>query len=136
MAYDDELAKRIRQVVQGERGLSEMRMFGGLAFMVHGDMAASASSQGGLLLRIDPAQAESLVSKARAAFRDARPGDERLAPRRRSGGQDRRGTPTLGQSWRYLRAITSAEVVRSRRWQRAHAEIPTCREMLVRTMWP
>ena len=64
MAYDEELANRIRQVVQSERGLSEKRMFGGLAFLVHGNMAVSASSQGGLLLRIDPAQAESLVSEA------------------------------------------------------------------------
>ncbi len=64
MAYDEELSRRIRQVVQSERGLSEKRMFGGLAFLVHGNMAVSASSQGGLLLRIDPAQAESLVSEA------------------------------------------------------------------------
>jgi len=60
MAYDEELAGRIRKVFQVE-GLSERRMFGGLAFLVHGNMAVSASSQGGLLLRIDPADAESLV---------------------------------------------------------------------------
>jgi TfoX/Sxy family transcriptional regulator of competence genes len=63
MAYDEELADRIREVVQGEPGLSEKRMFGGLAFLVHGNMAVSASSQGGLLLRIDPTQAESLVDQ-------------------------------------------------------------------------
>jgi TfoX/Sxy family transcriptional regulator of competence genes len=63
MAYDEELANRIREVVQGESGLSEKRMFGGLAFLVHGNMAVSASSRGGLLLRIDPAQAESLVKQ-------------------------------------------------------------------------
>lgn len=63
MAYDEELANRIREVVRGESGLSEKRMFGGLAFLVHGNMAVSASSQGGLLLRIDPAQAESLVQQ-------------------------------------------------------------------------
>ncbi len=62
MAYDEELAGRIRKVIQAEPDLSEMRMFGGLAFLVHGNMAVSASSQGGLLLRIDPAAAESLVS--------------------------------------------------------------------------
>ena len=61
MAYDEELANRIREAVQGEPGLSERRMFGGLAFLVNGNMAVSASSQGGLLVRIDPAQAESLV---------------------------------------------------------------------------
>ena len=62
MAYDEELAERIRMAIQAEPGLSEKRMFGGLAFLVHGNMAVSASSQGGLLLRIDPADAESLVS--------------------------------------------------------------------------
>jgi TfoX/Sxy family transcriptional regulator of competence genes len=63
VAYDEELANRIREVVRGESGLSEKRMFGGLAFLVHGNMAVSASSQGGLLLRIDPGQAESLVNQ-------------------------------------------------------------------------
>lgn len=63
MAYDDELANRIRQVVQDEDGLTEKAMFGGLAFMVGGNMAAGASGQGGMLLRVDPAQTESLVSE-------------------------------------------------------------------------
>ena len=63
MAYDIELAERIRAVVQGEPGLSEMRMFGGLAFLIDGNMAVSASGQGGLLLRIDPAEGASLVSE-------------------------------------------------------------------------
>ncbi len=63
MAYDDELANRIREVVHGERALTEKRMFGGLAFLINGNMAASASSRGGLMLRVDPAQTESLVSE-------------------------------------------------------------------------
>jgi TfoX/Sxy family transcriptional regulator of competence genes len=63
MAYDEGLASRIREVVLGERGLTEKRMFGGLAFLMDGNMAVSASSKGGLLLRIDPAQTESLVSE-------------------------------------------------------------------------
>ena len=63
MAYDEDLANRIRSIVGDEHGLSEKRMFGGLAFLVHGNMAVSASSQGGLLLRIDPAQADSLVDR-------------------------------------------------------------------------
>jgi TfoX/Sxy family transcriptional regulator of competence genes len=61
MAYDVELADRIRAVVQGEPGLTEQRMFGGLAFLVRGTMAVSASGHGGLLLRVNPAEAESLV---------------------------------------------------------------------------
>jgi TfoX/Sxy family transcriptional regulator of competence genes len=63
MAYDVELADRIRETVQGEAGLSEQRMFGGLAFLVNGNMAVAASGQGGLLLRVDPAQTESLVDE-------------------------------------------------------------------------
>ena len=61
MAYDDVLAARIREVVEGEPGLSEKSMFGGLAFLVAGNMAVAASGQGGLLLRIDPADAETLT---------------------------------------------------------------------------
>jgi hypothetical protein len=61
MAYDVELADRIREVLRDEAGLSEKQMFGGLAFLANGNMAVSASNQGGLLLRIDPAQTESLV---------------------------------------------------------------------------
>jgi TfoX/Sxy family transcriptional regulator of competence genes len=63
MAYDVELADRIRAVLQAEPGLTERRMFGGLAFLIQGNMAVSASSQGGLLLRIDPAETESLISE-------------------------------------------------------------------------
>ena len=63
MAYDVELADRIRAVVQAEPGLAERRMFGGLAFLIQGNMAVSASNQGGLLLRVDPAEAGSLVSE-------------------------------------------------------------------------
>ena len=62
MAYDEALAQRIRAAVEGEPGLSEKPMFGGLAFLVHGNMAVSASGQGGLLLRVDPTETESLVS--------------------------------------------------------------------------
>ena len=61
MAYDEELANRIREVVQGESGLTEKRMFGGLAFLIDGNMAVSASGKGGLLLRIDPTKTDSLV---------------------------------------------------------------------------
>jgi hypothetical protein len=63
VAYDGELAGRIRKVVRGERGLSEKGMFGGLAFLIDEKMAVSASSKGGLLLRIDPTQTASLVSE-------------------------------------------------------------------------
>ena len=66
MAYDVVLVQRVRELVRDEPGLSEKKMFGGLAFLVGGNMAVSASSQGGLLLRIDPADAESLTSRPHA----------------------------------------------------------------------
>jgi TfoX N-terminal domain len=63
VAYDEDLATRLRDAVAGEPGLSEKRMFGGLAFLVHGNLAVSASSRGGLLLRCDPAATETLVAE-------------------------------------------------------------------------
>lgn len=63
MAYDEGLANRIREAVAAEPGVTEKRMFGGLAFLVHGNMAVAASSQGGLMLRIDPADAASLTER-------------------------------------------------------------------------
>jgi len=62
MAYDADLAQRVREVVASELGVSEKRMFGGLAFLIHGHLAV-ASSQGGLLLRVDPAETESLINE-------------------------------------------------------------------------
>jgi TfoX/Sxy family transcriptional regulator of competence genes len=61
VAYDEELADRIRELVAGEKGVSEKRMFGGLAFLVRGNMAVAASGQGGLLVRVDPARSDRLT---------------------------------------------------------------------------
>lgn len=61
MAYDRELADRLREVLGTERGVREQPMFGGLAFLVHGNMAVAVSGSGGLLLRIDPGQGEVLL---------------------------------------------------------------------------
>jgi TfoX/Sxy family transcriptional regulator of competence genes len=66
VAYDEELAERIRELVGGESGLTEQKMFGGLAFLIDGNMAVAASGQGGALVRVDPAQADALVAKTRA----------------------------------------------------------------------
>jgi TfoX/Sxy family transcriptional regulator of competence genes len=62
VAYDEELANRIREHVQSEQGLTEKRMFGGLAFLINGNMAVSASGKGGLLARVDPARTDALVA--------------------------------------------------------------------------
>jgi TfoX/Sxy family transcriptional regulator of competence genes len=61
VAYDEELAGRLRELVHQEDGVSEKRMFGGLAFLINGNMFVSASGQGDLLVRVDPAQAERLL---------------------------------------------------------------------------
>jgi TfoX/Sxy family transcriptional regulator of competence genes len=61
VAYDEALADRIRELVSGEDGLEEKTMFGGLAFLVNGNMAVAASGQGGLLARVDPTESEELV---------------------------------------------------------------------------
>jgi TfoX/Sxy family transcriptional regulator of competence genes len=61
MAYDEDLANRIRELVSMEPGLSEKRMFGGLAFLIDGNMSVSVSGQGGLLLRVDPAETAALL---------------------------------------------------------------------------
>ena len=66
MAYDEDLANRIRELVLTERGVTEQRMFGGLAFLVNGNMCVSASGQGGLLLRIDPSETDALLGKPHA----------------------------------------------------------------------
>ena len=66
MAYDEELANRIRELVANEQGLTEQKMFGGLAFLINGNMSVSASSQGGLLLRVDPAETDALAARPHA----------------------------------------------------------------------
>jgi TfoX/Sxy family transcriptional regulator of competence genes len=61
MPYDEEFAARIREIIAGEPALSEKKMFGGLAFLVSGNMAVSASGHGGLMVRVDPAQSDTLA---------------------------------------------------------------------------
>jgi hypothetical protein len=63
MAYDDQLADRVREAVLDQAAITEMRMFGGLAFLLNGHLAVSASGQGGLLLRCDPDDTESWVAE-------------------------------------------------------------------------
>jgi len=67
MAYDEGLAERIRALLAGEGDVTEKKMFGGLAFLVGGNMSVSASGQGGLLLRCEPAQTADLVQEPHAS---------------------------------------------------------------------
>jgi TfoX/Sxy family transcriptional regulator of competence genes len=72
MAYDEKLAERIRELVAGERRLTEQKMFGGLAFLIGGNMAVAASGQGGLLVRVDPAESDRLVASTDAYLMEMR----------------------------------------------------------------
>ena len=66
MAYDEDLAERIRELLAAEPNVTEQRMFGGLAFLLGGNMAVAASRQGGVLVRVDPAESDELVAKTAA----------------------------------------------------------------------
>ncbi|MFL5862245.1 MAG: TfoX/Sxy family protein [Solirubrobacteraceae bacterium] len=63
MAYDEDLANRIRELIGAEPGVVEKKMFGGLAFLIGGHMSVSASGRGGLLLRVPPEETDSLLTK-------------------------------------------------------------------------
>jgi TfoX/Sxy family transcriptional regulator of competence genes len=62
MAYDEELADRIRALLGNRPDLTEQKMFGGLAFLIGGNMAIAASGQGGILVRVDPEESDELVA--------------------------------------------------------------------------
>ena len=72
VAYEEELADRIRELVGGHSGLSEQKMFGGLAFLIDGNIAVAASGRGGLMVRVDPSEGEKLVSTSAAESMEMR----------------------------------------------------------------
>ena len=66
MAYDEELAGRIRALIGDDPAVSEKKMFGGLAFLIGGNMAIGASGQGGILVRADPDESDTLMAATTA----------------------------------------------------------------------
>jgi TfoX/Sxy family transcriptional regulator of competence genes len=70
--YDEQLASRIRELVTEEPGLTEQKMFGGLAFLIGGNMAVAASGQGGILVRVDPQHSDALVATTPARLMEMR----------------------------------------------------------------
>ena len=66
MAYDEALAQRIRDLAADTPKLTEKKMFGGLAFLVGGNMAIAASGQGGILVRVDPEESPALAANTPA----------------------------------------------------------------------
>jgi TfoX/Sxy family transcriptional regulator of competence genes len=85
MAYDEDLANRVRELAGRESGLDEKRMFGGLAFLVHSNMAVVVRGKGGLMVRVDPAESDRL---------QARPGVDAMVMR----GRELRGWVTVEPS--------------------------------------
>jgi len=63
MAYDEELARRLHDLLDGESGLTSRKMFGGLGFMLDGHMAVAAASSGSLMVRVDPGAAQEWLSE-------------------------------------------------------------------------
>jgi TfoX/Sxy family transcriptional regulator of competence genes len=63
MAYDEDLANRIRELIAAHDGVTEKKMFGGLAFLVGGNMSVAASGQGGLMVRVDPDETDILLAE-------------------------------------------------------------------------
>jgi TfoX/Sxy family transcriptional regulator of competence genes len=107
MAYDQELAGRIRQLIGSDLELTEKKMFGGLAFLIGGNMAIAASSDGGAMVRVDPAQSETLVATTKAMLVNMRgrdmPGWLRVgADELRS---DDQLAPWVEMSTRYARSL-------------------------------
>jgi len=72
VAYDEALADRIRGLLPGDVEVTEQKMFGGLAFLVGGNMAVAASGQGGMMVRVDPATSDDLVVTTKAHFMEMR----------------------------------------------------------------
>jgi TfoX/Sxy family transcriptional regulator of competence genes len=72
VAYDEELADRIRELLGSNSDLTEKKMFGGLAFLIGGNMAVAASGQGGVLVRVDPAASDTLVATTNARLMEMR----------------------------------------------------------------
>jgi TfoX/Sxy family transcriptional regulator of competence genes len=72
VAYDEELTDRIRELLGSEADLTEKKMFGGLAFLIRGNMAVAASGQGGMLVRVDPAESETFVATTNARLMEMR----------------------------------------------------------------
>jgi len=72
VAYEEDLAARIRELIAAEPGLTEKKMFGGLAFLIGGNMAVGVSGQGGILVRVDPDESDELVASTPARLMEMR----------------------------------------------------------------
>jgi len=108
MAHDEELAERMRDLLDGEPGVTEKKMFGGLAFLVDGNVAIAASGQGGALVRVDPADSDHLVdtTSAEVAVMQGRPMSGWLRVPRESLATSADLVPWVEIGTRYARSLT------------------------------
>jgi len=111
MAYEQELAGRIRQLIGSDPELTEKKMFGGLAFLIRGNMAIAASSQGGAMVRVDPAQSDTLMATTKATLMNMRgrdmPGWLRVSFRRSA---HRRPAHLVGRDRHRVRALAASQI--------------------------
>jgi TfoX N-terminal domain len=110
MAYDEELAGRIRQLIGSDTELTEKKMFGGLAFLIQGNMAIAASSGGGAMVRVDPAQSDVLVATTNARYEHARPGHARMVAGQFRRSTHRRPASPLDRDRHRIGALAAAQV--------------------------
>ena len=109
MAYDEDLANRLRELLADEDAITEKRMFGGLAFLLHGNMSVSASRNGGLLVRIDPADTDAALARPHVELMQMGGRRCRVDHRRARGTEDQARPRGLGQAQRRLREDAAAE---------------------------
>lgn len=95
MSYDEELAARIRILLRGRASVTEKKMFGGLAFLIGGNMAIAAGSKGKILVRVDPAESEELAAATPAEPMEMR--GRRMAGWLRVGGADMADDASLAE---------------------------------------
>jgi TfoX/Sxy family transcriptional regulator of competence genes len=107
MAYDEDLANRLRELLADAEAVTEKKMFGGLGFMVNGHMCVAASGQGGLLARIDPDDTDDAVARPHASRMEMRgrtmDGWIRVADEGVSGMRDLR--PWVERSLAYVKTL-------------------------------
>ncbi|MGC0364024.1 TfoX/Sxy family transcriptional regulator of competence genes [Rhodococcus sp. 27YEA15] len=72
MAYDKALAQRIRDALADEDDVSEVKMFGGISFLVSGKIAANANSHGNIMVRVDPERVDQLLTRTGASWPEMR----------------------------------------------------------------
>ena len=112
MAYDEALAGRIRDLVGDEPNLTEQKMFGGLAFLIGGNMAVAASGQGGVLVRVDPDASDELVATTPASLMEMRGRSMRGWLRVGAGRREHReGARSVGRARHRVRPIAPPEGV-------------------------